>query len=157
MLAWKSFSVSEPELPSDESGLYSRLMIYHIMGNPHYCQRKKLDRYFEREYYNVRVFGNEDVTSVVLRHALMVSTTMKHSETEQHFKGHTAQRDLFAAMPDKFKTAEILAEASVRGISRASVFRMLKKAQDYKLLISLGGGYYQKTESGKNVASSEIG
>ena len=79
------------------------------------------------------------------------------SISEQHFKGHTAQRDLFAAMPDKFKTAEILAEASVRGISRASVFRMLKKAQDYKLLISLGGGYYQKTESGKNVASSEMG
>ena len=231
-------------VPSTESGLYSRLMIYHIMGNPRYRpltsddnvyenafyfdklgvrlleiatflekwptfvsftdrQRKKLDRYFEREYYNVRVFGNDDVTSVVLRHrliifriamvltalrkgearvternrnisdvdfdiafhigttclrhALMVSTTMKHSETEQHFKGHTAQRDLFAAMPDKFKTAEILAEASVRGISRASVFRMLKKAQDYKLLISLGGGYYQKTESGKNVASSEMG
>ena len=231
-------------VPSTESGLYSRLLIYRILGGAPYrpltaadevyesafyfdglgirlleiatflegsptfvsftdAQRKKLDRYFEREYYNVRVFGNEDVTSVVLRHrlivfriamvltalrkgeerinirnrsitnadfdiafhigttclrhALMVSTTMKHSETEQHFKEHTAQRDLFAAMPDTFKTADILAEAAVRGISRASVFRLLKKAQEYKLLISLGGGCYRKTESGKNVATSEMG
>lgn len=234
-----------PQLvPSTENGLYSRLLIYRIGGNPVYRpltssdnvfknafyyddlglrmldialflkdsptfvsftdrQRKKLDRYFSREYYNVRVFGNEDVTSVVLRHRLiifrmamvltalrkgearidqrnwsisdddfetafeigticmrhsmLVSTTLKHSDTDTHFKVPTAQRDLFAAMPKKFKTADILQEAVVRGISRASVFRMLKKAQDYGLCISLGGGCYQKTDSGENVATSGIG
>ena len=231
-------------VPSTENGLYSRLLIYHIVGGGVYRsltsadndpknasyftelggrlqdmavflektdtfvsftdrQRKKLDRYFSREYYNVRVFGNEDVTSVVLRHRLiifriamvltalrkaeeevetvhriitdadfevafhigtvclrhsmLVSTTLKHSDTEQHFKMHTAQRDLFAAMPDKFKTATLVEEAVVRGISRSSAFRMLKKAQMYDLLISLGAGYYYKTDSGKNVTISKKG
>lgn len=231
-------------VPSTESGLYSRLLLYRLSGNASYReltaadnvfesafyfdrlglrmlelaqflagsptfvsftdrQRKKLDRYFKREYYNVRVFGNDDVTSVVLRHrliifriamvftalrkaenrrdeqevdildadfdmafhigttclrhSLLVSTTLKHSTAETPFKVPTAQRDLFAAMPDRFTTAEILAEARVRGISRSSVFRMLKKAQDYELLISLGGGCYQKTELGKNVTASEMG
>ena len=231
-------------VPSTENGLFSRLLIYHIVGGGTYrCltsadddpknasyfselgerlrlmavfleqsetfvsftdrQRKKLDRYFSREYYNVRVFGNDDVTSVVLRHRLiifriamvltalrkaeeevklkhcsitdadfevafhigtvclrhsmLVSTTLKHSDTEQHFKMHTAQRDLFAAMPDKFKTATLVEEAVVRGISRSSAFRMLKKAQMYDLLISLGAGYYDKTDSGKNVTISKKG
>ena len=231
-------------VPSTESGLYSRLLIYRIAGGSAYhgltasddvfqnafyfddlgvrmleiaefleksptfvsftdCQRKRLDRYFEREYYNVRVFGNEDVTSVVLRHrliifriamvltalrkgearvderhrsitdndfeiafhigtvclrhSLLVSTTMKHSDTEIHFKVPTALSDLFASMPDRFKTAELLAEAGVRRLSRASVFRMLKKAQEYGLLLSLGAGYYEKTVSGKDIATSEKG
>ena len=100
-------------VPSTESGLYSRLLIYRIAGGGAYRgltssdndpanasyfdelggrmqaiaefldksptfvsftdrQRKKLDRYFEREYYNVRVFGNDDITSVVLRHRLII-------------------------------------------------------------------------------------
>ncbi|KKB55258.1 DUF3987 domain-containing protein [Parabacteroides gordonii] len=166
-------------------------------------QRKKLDRYFEREYYNVRVFGNEDIASVVLRHRMiifricmvltalrkgeaeldvpkmkvgdddfemafhigtcclrhsqLVSTTMKHSNSELHFKMPTAQLDLFAAMPDKFSTAEILEESVVRGISRASVFRMLKNAKNHKLLISYASGYYQKTDLGKSIAISDMG
>lgn len=166
-------------------------------------QRKKLDRYFEREYYNVRVFGNEDVSSVVLRHrliifriamvltalrkaenkwefshniisdndfdiafhigttclrhSLLISTTMKHSDGERHYKWPDAQRDLFAAMPDEFKTADLLEEAAVRGLSRANVFRMLRKAQEYGLVVLLSRGYYRKTDSGKNVASPEIG
>lgn len=225
-------------IPSTESGLYSRLLIYRIAGGTKYhpldssddslnsvwyfdklgqrvldmavClnssptfvsftdrQRKKLDRYFEREYYNVRVFGNEDVTSVVLRHrliifriamtltgirkgesrntdkahvvsdddfdtafhigtaclqhSLLVSTSLKHSNTELHHKMPDAQVKLFAAMSDEFKTADLLVEAGVRGISRAGVFRMLKKAQEYSLLVSLSVGYYQKTEKGKNI------
>ncbi|MCS2427266.1 DUF3987 domain-containing protein [Parabacteroides goldsteinii] len=100
-------------IPSTESGLYSRLLIYRITGRADYqpltsvddtmCsvryferlgqrvldmavhleksptfvvfsdkQRKRLDRYFEREYNNVRVFGNDDVASVVLRHRLII-------------------------------------------------------------------------------------
>ena len=62
-----------------------------------------------------------------LRHSLLVSTSLKHSDTEQHYKLPDAQVDLFEAMPDEFKTSDILEKARVRGISRASVFRMLKK------------------------------
>ena len=225
-------------IPSTESGLYSRLLIYRITGRADYqpltsvddtmCslryferlgqqvldmavhlessstfvsfsdkQRKRLDRFFEREYNNVRVFGNDDVASVVLRHrliifriamtltgirkgetkstaeeieildddfdiafhigtrclshSLLVSTSLKHSDTEQHYKLPDAQVDLFEAMPDEFKTSDILEEARVRGISRASVFRMLKKAQGYGLLLLVSIGYYRKTEKGKNV------
>lgn len=174
-------------------------------------QRKRLDRYFEREYNNVRVFGNDDVASVVLRHrliifriamtltgirkgeerkraaevellnrngklpeediaisdedfdiafhigtcclrhSLVVSTSLKHSDTGQHHKLPEAQVDLFDAMPDRFKTAEVLDVASVRGISRSSVFRMLKKAQEYGLLVLVSVGCYAKTDKGKNV------
>lgn len=163
------------------------------------AQRKRIDRYFSREYYNVRVFGTEDVSSVVLRHrliifricmvltalrkglaclderkmviadsdfdvafhigttclnhTLMVSTTMKHSDVVPKFKIVTAQLDLFVALPDRFTTAEAITEASVRGISRSSVFRMLKKAQEYGLLIMLSAGCYEKTESGENVTN----
>ncbi|MCS2891503.1 DUF3987 domain-containing protein [Parabacteroides faecis] len=192
----------------DELGIRMQDIAVFLEGSPTFvsftdAQRKKLDRYFEREYYNVRVFGNDDITSVVLRHRLIlfricmvltalrkgegridarkmvvsdtdfeaafhigtyclrhsmsVSTTMKHSNSELHFKVPTAQRDLFAAMPVKFETAMILQEACVRGISRASVFRMLKKAQEYGLLVSLGAGCYQKTDAGKNIVFSEIG
>lgn len=161
------------------------------------AQRKKLDRFYEREYYNVRVFGNDDIASVVLRHRLimfricmvltalrkgegrwednkmtvadcdfdaafhicsvclkhsqMISTTMKHSESCKKFKVATAQVELFKAMPDEFTATHILTEASVRGISRASVYRMLKKAQEYALLTSVGAGCYRKTEAGKNI------
>ena len=225
-------------IPSTESGLYSRLLIYRIAGRTDYqpltssddtmsCvhyfnnlglrvldmavhlekshtfvsfsdkQRKRLDRYFEREYYNVRVFGNSDVTSVVLRHrliifriamtltgirkgesrsmeedieisdddfeiayhigtrclrhSLLVSTSLKHSDADQHHKLLDAQVGLFDAMPDEFKTAEVLTEASVRGISRASVFRMLKNAQLYGLVELVSIGCYRKTEKGKHV------
>lgn len=225
-------------IPSTESGLYSRMLIYRITGRSEYqpltsaddtlCslryferlgqrvldmavhlessstfvsfsdkQRKRLDRFFEREYNNVRVFGNNDIASVVLRHrlivfrmamtltgirkgesrntdgkieiadddfeiafhigkcclrhSLLVSTSLKHSDTEQHYKLPDAQVDLFEAMPDEFKTSDILEEARVRGISRASVFRMLKKAQGYGLLLLVSTGYYRKTEKGKNV------
>ena len=62
-----------------------------------------------------------------------------------------AQVDLFEAMPDEFKTSDILEKARVRGISRASVFRMLKKAQEYGLVLLVSIGYYRKTEKGKNV------
>lgn len=169
-------------IPSTESGLYSRLLIYRIAGRTDYQpltssdntmssvhyfnnlglrvldmavhlekshtfvsfsdkQRKRLDRYFEREYYNVRVFGNSDVTSVVLRHrliifriamtltgirkgesrsmeedieisdddfeiafhigtrclrhSLLVSTSLKHSDADQHHKLPDAQVGLF--------------------------------------------------------------
>ena len=33
---------------------------------------KRLDRFFEREYYNVRSFGNEDMESTVLRYRLAI-------------------------------------------------------------------------------------
>ena len=239
-------------IPSTESGLYSRILIYRIAGRTDYQpltsgddsigslrhfdnlaqrvldmaiyleksptfvsfsdkQRKRLDRYFEREYNNVRVFGTDDVASVVLRHrliifriammltgvrkgearkraeevdllegddklpveniqisdedfdiafhigtlslrhSLVVSTSLKHSDTEQHHKLPDAQVELFDAMPDEFKTSEVLGEACVRGISRAGVFRMLKKAQEYGLLLSPSVGCYRKTEKGKNV------
>lgn len=36
------------------------------------AQRKRLDRFFEREYYNVRSFGNEDLESTVLRYRLAI-------------------------------------------------------------------------------------
>ena len=225
-------------IPSTESGLYSRLLIYRITGRADYqpltsvddtmCsvryferlgqrvldmavhleksptfvvfsdkQRKRLDRYFEREYNNVRVFGNDDVASVVLRHrliifriamtltgirkgetkstaeeieildddfdiafhigtrclshSLLVSTSLKHSDTNQRHKLPDAQVDLFDVMPDEFKTSDIIDEAGVRGISRSSVFRMLKKAQEYSLVVLVSPGYYRKTEKGKNV------
>ena len=80
-----------------------------------------------------------------------MSTSLKHSDTEQHYKLPDAQVDLFEAMPDEFKTSDILEEARVRGISRASVFRMLKKAQEYGLVLLVSIGYYRKTEKGKNV------
>ena len=86
-----------------------------------------------------------------LRHSLLVSTSLKHSDTEQHYKLPDAQVDLFEAMPDEFKTSDILEKARVRGISRASVFRMLKKAQEYGLVLLVSIGYYRKTEKGKNV------
>ena len=229
-------------VPSTESGLFSRLLIYKITGHTEYRpltssdnvrqnafyydglglrlldiaihldksptfvsfsdkQRKRLDRYFKREYYNVRVFNNNDVASVVLRHrliifrmamvltalrkgeslstdahieisdedfetafhigtrtlqhSLLISTSMKHGKAEHHYKIPTIQLDLFADMPDEFRITEILELASVRGISRATVYRMLKKAQEYKLLISVGAGCYRKTEEGKNVKNSE--
>ena len=225
-------------IPSTESGLYSRLLIYRITGRADYqpltsvddtmCsvryferlgqrvldmavhleksptfvvfsdkQRKRLDRYFEREYNNVRVFGNDDVASVVLRHrliifriamtltgirkgetkstaeeieildddfdiafhigtrclshSLLVSTSLKHSDANQRHKLPDAQVDLFDVMPDEFKTSDIIDEAGVRGISRSSVFRMLKKAQEYSLVVLVSTGYYRKTEKGKNV------
>ena len=225
-------------IPSTESGLYSRLLIYRITGRADYqpltsvdgtmCsvryferlgqrvldmavhlessptfvsfsdkQRKRLDRFFEREYNNVRVFGNDDVASVVLRHrliifriamtltgirkgetkgtaeeieildddfdiafhigtrclshSLLVSTSLKHSDTNQRHKLPDAQVDLFDVMPDEFKTSDIIDEAGVRGISRSSVFRMLKKAQGYGLLLLVSTGYYRKTEKDKNV------
>ena len=225
-------------IPSTESGLYSRLLIYRITGRADYqpltsvddtmCsvryferlgqrvldmavhleksptfvvfsdkQRKRLDRYFEREYNNVRVFGNDDVASVVLRHrliifriamtltgirkgetkgtaeeieildddfdiafhigtrclshSLLVSTSLKYSDTNQRHKLPDAQVDLFDVMPDEFKTSDIIDEAGVRGISRSSVFRMLKKAQEYSLVVLVSTGYYRKTEKGKNV------
>ena len=225
-------------IPSTESGLYSRLLIYRITGRADYqpltsvddtmCSvryferlgqrvldmavhleksptfvvfsdklRKRLDRYFEREYNNVRVFGNDDVASVVLRHrliifriamtltgirkgetkstaeeieildddfdiafhigtrclshSLLVSTSLKHSDTNQRHKLPDAQVDLFDVMPDEFKTSDIIDEAGVRGISRSSVFRMLKKAQEYSLVVLVSTGYYRKTEKGKNV------
>ena len=225
-------------IPSTESGLYSRLLIYRITGRADYqpltsvddtmCsvryferlgqrvldmavhleksptsvvfsdkQRKRLDRYFEREYNNVRVFGNDDVASVVFRHrliifriamtltgirkgetkgtaeeieildddfdiafhigtrclshSLLVSTSLKHSDTDQRHKLPDAQVDLFDVMPDEFKTSDIIDEAGVRGISRSSVFRMLKKAQEYSLVVLVSTGYYRKTEKGKNV------
>lgn len=152
---------------------------------------------FEREYNNVRVFGNDDVASVVLRHrliffriamtltgirkgetkgtaeeieildddfdiafhigtrclshSLLVSTSLKHSDTDQRHKLPDAQVDLFDVMPDEFKTSDIIEEAGVRGISRSSVFRTLKKAQEYSLVVLVSTGYYRKTEKGKNV------
>ena len=36
------------------------------------AQRKRLDRFCEREYYNVRSFGNEDMESTVLRYRLAI-------------------------------------------------------------------------------------
>lgn len=229
-------------LPSTESGLFSRLLIYRITGHAAYRpllssdstfnsafyydglglrmldiaihldssatfvsfsdkQRKRLDRYFEREYYNVRVFGNDDVTSVVLRHRLiifriamvltalrkgesrstdrnweisdtdfdiafhigtitlrhsmLISTSMKHGDQNQHYKLVTAQLDVFSDMPDEFTSQQIVEEAGVRGISRPSIYRMLKKAQSYNLVTSLRKGYYRKTDQGKNVKNSK--
>ena len=177
-------------------------MAVHLEKSPTFVvfsdkQRKRLDRYFEREYNNVRVFGNDDVASVVLRHrliifriamtltgirkgetkgtaeeieildddfdiafhigtrclshSLLVSTSLKHSDTDQRHKLPDAQVDLFDVMPDEFKTSDIIDEAGVRGISRSSVFRMLKKAQEYSLVVLVSTGYYRKTEKGKNV------
>ena len=86
-----------------------------------------------------------------LRHSLLVSTSLKHSDADQHHKLPDAQVGLFDAMPDEFKTAEVLTEASVRGISRASVFRMLKNTQLYGLVELVSIGCYRKTEKGKHV------
>ncbi|WP_293668424.1 DUF3987 domain-containing protein [uncultured Parabacteroides sp.] len=36
------------------------------------AQRKRLDRFFKGEYYNVRFFGNEDLESTVLRYRLAI-------------------------------------------------------------------------------------
>lgn len=192
----------------DNLGLRVLDLAVHLKENPTFVsfsdkQRKRLDRYFEREYYNVRVFGNDDVSSVVLRHRLMIfrtamtltglrkaesgsteknmeitdedyniafhigtsclkhslfaSTSLKHSNTTLHHKMPTVQQELFADMPDKFKTADILAEAFVRGISRSSIFRMLKKAQQYGLLTSERAGCYEKTDEGKKITNPRKG
>lgn len=100
-------------IPSTENGLFSRILMYRILGSGTYrpltsaddspaaseyfeswgqrvldigvfldnsptwvkfsdAQRKRLDRFFEREYYNVRSFGNEDMESTVLRYRLAI-------------------------------------------------------------------------------------
>lgn len=231
-------------IPSTESGLFSRMLIYrittfaeyqpltaaddskstlyflrnlgervldmaiHLEKNPTFvrfseAQRKRLDRYFKKEYDNVRVFGNEDVASVVLRyrliifriamtltgirkgeshgtdddmvvadddfevafrigtvclrHSLFVATSLRSAAKTQPHKVPTAQLDLFADLPDEFTTAMVLDEASVRGISRTAVYRILEKTKKMNLLISYSRGYYKKTENGKNVRNSEVG
>lgn len=161
------------------------------------AQRKRLDRFLEREYYNVRSFGNEDLESTVLRyrlaifriamvltglrkgesgntertwtvrdddfnvafhvgttclqHAYVVATSLKRSSDEVHFKFPHYQRNLFASQPETFKRAEILAEASVRGITTSNVDKFLRKAEKNGLIDSLGRGYYRKTKTGKQV------
>lgn len=244
MLATGTPGMLQQLIPSIESGLYSRLLIYRLSGHMAYRpltsadsvassanyfdtlgqrmldmaihleehptfvsfsdkQRKRLDRYFEREYNNARVFSNDDVVSVVLRHrliifriamvlsalrkaecgsterdweiddcdfevalhigacclrhSLLVSTSLRHSDPVQSYKLPTNQLDLFASMLDEFKTLTILEAASVRKISRSTVFRMLKKAEQYGLVVSLGGGCYRKTEAGKNIVPPKMG
>lgn len=231
-------------IPSTESGLFSRMLIYRLTGYAEYqpltssddtksvlhylrglgqrvldmaihlekhetfvrfsdAQRKRLDRYFEKEYNNVRVFGNDDVASVVLRyrliifriamtltairkgealgveddmvvsdedfgvafrigtvclkHSLFVATSLRAAAKTQPHKVPTAQLDLFADLPDEFTAAQIQEAASVRGISRSAVFRMLKRAQDMGFVISYSRGCYKKTESGKHVRNSGMG
>lgn len=87
---------------------------------------------------------------------MLLSTTMKHSDTEKHFKVPTAQVELFATLPAQFTTADALKEASVRSISRSSVFRMLKITQKYGFLASPSKGYYIKTSLGKDITSTDV-
>lgn len=166
------------------------------------AQRKRLDRFFAREYDNLRAFGNEDLTSVVfryrlavfriamiltslrkgearsmeakmqisnadfevalsivrtcLRHAFVVSTGLKRPEEQVRYKFPYYQQQLFADMPDAFKCADMMEQASVRHVSRSSVTRMLTKCEKIGLLISLGAGLYRKTDKGKAVVTPEV-
>lgn len=161
------------------------------------AQRKRLDRFFRKEYYNVRFFGNEDLESTVLRyrlaifriamtltglrkgesgstertwtirdddfntafhlgkiclqHAYVVATSLKRASSEVHFKFPHHMQNLFASLVDTFKRADILAAATVRGVSESSVDRFLRKAEKFKLIVSEGAGYYSKTEAGKKI------
>ncbi|WP_456088762.1 DUF3987 domain-containing protein [Parabacteroides sp.] len=163
------------------------------------AQRKRLDRFFSREYYNVRFFGNEDLESTVLRyrlaifrlamtltglrkgesgctertwtigeedfdtafhlgkvclqHAYIVATSLQRASAEVHFKFPHHLQNLFASLPDTFKRADLLAEANVRGVSESSIDRFLRKAEKYKLIVSEGGGYYTKTDTGKETVT----
>ena len=66
------------------------------------AQRKRLDRFFEREYYNVRSFGNEDMESTVLRYRLaifrigMVLTVLRKGESGCTERIWTIRDDDFA-------------------------------------------------------------
>lgn len=179
----------------------------HLDANPTWvkltdAQRKRIDRFFEREYKNVFVFGNEDMASAVLRyrldvfriamtltgirkgasrstekdvtildedvntameivrvclqHAFVVGTTLKRGKDEVRYKFPYTQQKLFVDMPDTFKRSDMSQEGSVRKISLSSVDRLLKKAESYGLIVSLGGGYFQKTTLGKDVKISDI-
>lgn len=179
----------------------------HLEENPTWVkftdtQRKRVDRFFEHEYHNVFVFGNEDMASTVLRyrldvfriamtltgirkgssrstekditilnedvitaleivrvclrHAFVVGTTLKRSKDEIHYKFPYSQQKLFSEMPETFKRSEMITEGCVRKISVSSVDRLLKKAEKYGLITSLGGGYFQKTSLGKDVKISDV-
>lgn len=230
-------------IPSTENGLFSRMLIYKLVGDSEYrplsddddtpsaaryyddlglrlleigkhldglttwvrfsdAQRKRLDRFFKREYDNVRVFENEDLASAVLRyriatfriamilttlrkgesrgtvremtvsdtdfetafevartclqHAYVVSTSLKRATKEVAYKFPYNHQKLFADMPDNFKRSELMAEGAVRGFGHTTVDRLLKKCESFKLVVSLGGGYYEKTSEGKEITSPEI-
>lgn len=230
-------------IPSAESGLFSRLMMYKIAGHGEYrpltseddtpaaahyfdglaervldigvhldkyptwvrfsrAQRERLNAYFKDEYNNVRMFGHEDVASAVLRyrlaifrigmvltairkgeskseekdwvisdddfnaafhigtvclqHTYLVSTSLKKSKKNLHYKMPFTLQKLFAEMPERFKRAEIREEGTVREISKSSVDRLLLATEKNKLIVSLGAGYFQKTTAGKAVPVPQI-
>ncbi len=66
------------------------------------AQRKRLDRFFEREYYNVRSFGNEDMESTVLRYRVaifrigMTLTALRKGESGSSERVWTIRDDDFA-------------------------------------------------------------
>lgn len=230
-------------IPSTENGLFSRMLIYKLLGDSEYrpltsnddtpmaahyyddlglrvleigkhldgrttwvkysdTQRKRLNRFFKREYDKVRAFENEDLSSAVLRyriamfriamvltalrkgescdtthsltvsetdyatafeivrvclqHSYVVSTSLKRAVKDVSYKFPYSQQKLFADMPDSFKRSELMAEGAVRGFGHSTVDRLLKKCENIKLVVSLGGGYYEKTSEGKEVTSPEI-
>ena len=166
------------------------------------AQRKRIDRFFEREYNQVRAFDNEDLSSSVLRnrlavfriastltglrkgerhswetnctiedrdvdialemakvclkHSYVVSTTLQRPQKKARYKFPYNQQKFFADLPEKFKWGELIEEARVRKIAKTSLFRMVKKCESIGLLVSLGAGYYQKTEEGKTIVAPEI-
>lgn len=130
-------------IPSTESGLFSRILMYRIPGGGKYrpltsaddtpaasghfeslgqrlldigvfldgsptwvkfsdAQRKRLDRFFQREFYNVRSFGNEDMESTVLRYRLaifrigMTLTGLRKGESKSTERIWTISEDDFA-------------------------------------------------------------
>lgn len=163
------------------------------------AQRKRLDRFLESEYYNVRSFGHEDLESTVLRyrliifrlgmtltglrkaesgstervwtisdedfdlvfhigkiclqHAYVVATSLKQASGEVHFKFPHAMRNLFASLSESFKRSDALAAANGCGVSASSLDKFLRKAEKSNLIVSEGGGYYRKTEQGKQVVA----
>lgn len=230
-------------VPSAESGLFSRLMVYKIAGHGEYrpltseddtpaaahyfdglaervlaigvhldkyptwvrfsrAQRERLNLFFRDEYNNVRTFGHEDVASAVLRyrlaifrigmvltairkgeslseekdwvisdddfnvafhigticlqHTYLVSTSLKKSKKDLHYKMPFTSQKLFAEMPERFKRAEIREEGAVREIGKSSVDRLLLATEKNGLIVSLGAGYFQKTTTGKAVPVPQI-
>lgn len=179
----------------------------HLDGSPTWvnytdAQRKRIDRFFEREYEKVRVFDNEDLASAVLRyrlamfriamvltalrkgearslervctvceddyrtafrimevclqHAYVVSTSLNREKRVAHYKFPYIQQKFFADLPDRFKRAELIEKGNVRGISKSSVNRMIKKCEEQKLIVSVGAGYFEKTTKGKTIVAPEI-
>ncbi len=96
------------------------------------------------------------IGTVCLQHTYLVSTSLKKSKKNLHYKMPFTLQKLFAEMPERFKRAEIREEGTVREISKSSVDRLLLATEKNKLIVSLGAGYFQKTTAGKAVPVPQI-